>query len=171
MLKPIVVLLAGLHLAACSNSAPPYPPTPGSVPPAVQAPQQPLAKEVYELPRQCTQDAAEWFKHNYSLVKEPIAVEGGSITTIPLEYQNHFSHAKNGCFALLSQLTSFKSGAHAKSKEYIVVTHTLWNVRENSKLGAYEVKNVEAMTACNVSGATCASKEQWLAMAKPYIAE
>jgi hypothetical protein len=173
MLKLTVVLLAELSLGACSNSAPPYPPTPTSVPDAPQASQDdPAAKEVYELPKRCAEHTAAWFKRNYSQPQEALSGDGGgSITTMPLEYENHYSHAKNACFAVLSQLASFKNSAHSNAKEYIVVTHTLWDVKANAKLGAYEVKNVEAMTACNVLDATCSSKEQWLELAKPYIAE
>ena len=142
------------------------------MPSAPQVRPEPPAKEVDQLPWQCASDSAEWFTQNFSKPEEPVSVEGGgSTTTLPLEYHNHYSSARNGCFALLSQLTSFKSDLRSKSKDYIVVTHTLWNVNEKSRLGIYAVKNVEAMTACNVSGVTCMSKDQWLEMTRPYMTD
>ena len=172
LLKPSFALLVCLSLGACSNSAPPYLPTPTSVPapPGPQPSQDPAAREVYELPKRCAEDTSEWFKNNYSQPRQSVGVDGGGLTTIPLEYQNHFSRAKNACFVELSQLTSFKSGAHSK-QDYIVVTDTVWDVKANAKLAAYEVKNVDAMTACEVSGVSCTGKEQWLEMVRPYLAE
>ena len=125
-----------------------------------------------EVPKRCAEDTAEWFKRNHSNPAKPAGSPGdGSMSTVALEYQGHYSQAKHACFAVFSQMTSFKSGLHSGSRDYVEVTHTLWNVEENAKLGVYAVKNVETMTACNVLEASCTSKEQWLEMAKPYIAE
>jgi hypothetical protein len=44
-------------------------------------------------------------------------------------------------------------------------------VNKNSQLGAYVVKSLHAMTACNVMGAKCTSKEQWMDLAGTYLAE
>jgi hypothetical protein len=130
-----------------------------------------MAKKVYERPMRCTADTLEWFKRNYSQPPGPVSTQSGaSIATIPLEYQAHYSQAKQGCFAVLSLLSPLKGRQGSKSADY-GLTHELWDVNENSKLGTYEVRDVEAMTRCDVSGSTCTSKEQWLEMAKPYIAE
>ena len=131
-----------------------------------------MGTEAYEPPMRCTQNTAEWFKQNFSKPEEPSSTEGGgSTTTVPLEYQSHYSRTKNGCFAQLSQLSSFKGDQRSKLKDYIVVTHTLWDVNQKSRLGVYAVRDVEAMTACDMLGAKCVSKEQWLEMAKPYLTE
>jgi hypothetical protein len=124
-----------------------------------------MVTEVYEQPKRCSEDSARWFERNYSHAKEPVSVQGGASSTVPLEYQRHYSQAKKGCFAVLSLLTSFKN------ESGLEVTHSLWDVNENSKLGAYVVKNVDAMMACEVLGVACTSKEQWLEMIRPYIGE
>jgi hypothetical protein len=44
-------------------------------------------------------------------------------------------------------------------------------VNENSQLGAYVVKDLNEVTACNVLGTKCTTKEQWMDLARTYIAE
>jgi hypothetical protein len=103
MIKPFVVALVVVALGACSRPAPP------PAPPVAPAPKGPTAKEIYELRERCAKDAREWFKQNYSEPQDPVPVKGGgSISSLPPNYENHYSQAHNGCFAVLSQMTSFQ---------------------------------------------------------------
>jgi hypothetical protein len=173
MLKPCIILLASASLGACPNSgAPPYPPTPMPTPQLAQPAKAQTLKEVYELRERCASDTAAWFKRNYSEPQKltPPAA-GASITASAPEYQNHYSQAQSGCFAILSQVTSIKGSAHSKTQDSTILSKTLWDVNENSKLGSFVLKSPAEMTTCNVLGAACTSQEQWLDMAKPYVAE
>jgi hypothetical protein len=138
MMKPFVVVFLVVVLGACSNSAPPVAP----------APKGPTAKEIYELRERCAKDAMEWFKQNYSEPQDPIPVKGGgNISSLPPTYENHYSQAHNGCFAVLSQMMSFKFGAQPNQKDQIIQSSTLWDVNENSQIGTRRGSGV-ALASC-----------------------
>jgi hypothetical protein len=168
MVKRLVLLLAITALGACSRPAPPPPPAAAPAPTL----KGPTAKEIYELRERCAKDAREWFKQNYSEPQEPIPVTGGgSVASVPPTYENHYSQAQNACFAVLSQMTSFTYSAKQASKNNLIQSNTLWDVNENSQLGAFVVKNFNEVTACKVVGTQCMTKEQWMDLARPYLVE
>ena len=76
-------------------------------------------------------------------------------SSLPPTYENHYSLAHNGCFAVLSQMTSFKYRAQPNPEDEFIQSNTLWDVNENSQLGAYVVKDFKEVTACNVLGTKC----------------
>ncbi len=153
-----------------SDHAVAAPSVPMSTQPGASA--KPMAKEIYERRERCAKDAGEWFKRNYSEPQDPVPVKGGgSISSLPPTYENHYSQAHSGCFAVLSQMMSFKYGSQPNPKDNVLQSNTLWDVNENSQLGAYVVKDLHEVTACNVLGTKCTSKEQWMDLAKTYIAE
>jgi hypothetical protein len=160
------ILVALVALGACSRPVPP------PAPPVAPAAKGPTAKEIYDLRERCAKDAREWFKQNYSEPQDPIPVKGGgSISSLPPNYENHYSQAHNGCFALLSTMTSFKYSAQPNPKDNFVQTNALWDVNENSQVGVFVVKSFHEVTACRVLGTQCTTKEQWMDLARTYIAE
>jgi hypothetical protein len=165
-LKPFVVALVVIALGACSRPAPP------PAPPVALAPKEPTAKEIYELRERCAKDARDWFKQNNSELQDPVRVKGGgSISSLPPNYENHYSQAHNGCFAVLSLMTYFKFSAQPNPKDEFVQSNTLWDVNQNSQVGAFVVKDLNQVTTCNVLGSKCTTKEQWMDLARTYIAE
>ncbi len=65
--------------------------------------QPPTSKEVYEPRELCGRSARAWFSQNYGEPTEPIPLQsGGSISTTPASYENHYSVRKNDCFAIIS---------------------------------------------------------------------
>lgn len=160
-------MLVAVALVACSS------PTPPPAPSIAPAPKGPTAKESYELRERCAKDAMVWFKQNHPESQDdPISVKGGgSISSTSPTYQNHYSNVLNGCFALVYQMMSFQNSAQPSPKHAFVQSNTLWDVNENTQLGAYVVKNLKEMTACDVRGTKCTSKEQWMELAKNYMLE
>jgi hypothetical protein len=166
MMKPFGAFLMIVALGACSS------PTTPPIAPAPPAPKGTTANEIYELRERCAKDSMEWFKQNYPEPQDPIPVQGGGgISSLPATYQNHYSEAHNGCFALVYQMTYDKHGVQPNPKDSVFQSNTLWDVNENSQLGAYVVKDLSEITVCNVQDTKCMTKEEWMQLAKTYIAE
>src|SRR5262249_11283923 len=147
-------------LAGCQKPvADPSPPPPPN--------SEQVAKARYELDEKCGADARAWFKANYSEPPDPIKVEGGrEIASLPSTYQNHYSHTFNGCFAVLDTITSFPA-PHAQ----VVRTDALWDVNENRRVGVLVQKDMQTVTACDVEGTKCATKDEFEGMARHYMTE
>jgi hypothetical protein len=142
-----------------------------TAPPAQARPPGPtpeqVAKAKYEMDEKCAADTRVWFKANYPEEPEPMKVQGGGeiVNTMPT-YQNHYSHKRNGCFALLENMTTFPR-PHAQ----VVQTDSIWDVNENRRIGVLVQKDLQKVTACNTDGHECSSKSEFEDMAREYLAE
>ena len=161
LLAPTFVLV----LAACAPSTPS---------PAAQAPPSTKsgrsAEEIYSLRERCGKNAAEWFKANFSEQVESLpAQSGGGIDALPATYENHYSEQLNRCYAVVYQMTSIAYGRKPTPRHRIVQSNTLYDVHENSQIGIFIVADLENVTACNVAGAKCTTKDEFIELAKPYM--
>jgi hypothetical protein len=153
-------------LGGCQRATPP---TSSVSAPATTANRQPNRNEIYDLRRKCALDAREWFKQNYP-ESEPIPVQGGgSIISQPTGYENHYSESQNRCYALLHSIYS-TNGPKGRNSMFIQ-SNLLWDVNENVQLGAFVVKDLTGITACNVTESQCKTKEEWLSLARPYLTD
>jgi hypothetical protein len=127
--------------------------------------------ELYDLREKCGRDAREWFKQNFPDT-EPILVKGGgSVVNQPSGYENHYSRSQNRCYALVHMMM-LSSGVKDRI-DLFIQSNLLWEVNENAQLGAFVTKGLKEMeiTACNVTGAQCTSKDEWMKLAQPYLTD
>jgi hypothetical protein len=114
----------------------------------------------YELTQKCARDAREWFNQNYPNTDNANAV---------YDYSNHYSAAKNRCYALLHSLTVFQKSK--KFKGETVQSNELYDVNENSRIGAYIIADFSRVTACEFGGAKCRTADEWKTLARPYLVD
>ncbi len=136
-----------------------------AVAPPAPNPQQ-LAKFKYEMDEKCAGDARAWFKANHSEPLAPMKVQGGGeiLTSEGLD-QNHYSRKFNGCFAVLVTTTTFPHPAQ------VVMSHGMYDVNENARVGVLVLKDFQTVTACEVAGTKCTSKAEFESMARDYLVE
>jgi hypothetical protein len=153
----LMVLVCGCDQKTAAPPAPARPPGPTL---------EQVAKAKYEMDEKCAADTRAWFKANYPEEPEPIKVQGGGeiVTTMPT-YQNHYSHKRNGCFALLENMTTFPN-PHAQ----IIQTDSIWEVNENRRVGVLVQQDLKRVTACNVDAREC-SKSEFEGMTREYLAD
>jgi hypothetical protein len=185
-------------LAACGNNgAPPYAPEapqalpvlgaprPGSAPsgltplptraPATGAPSDPHV--LYDLREKCAADARQWYDH--------VNAAGGSYparSMLSHGFISHYDSKANECFAMTSAVSRIK--ATAPRKALLVEIHDLVDVLENRNIGRYSAPAAApdspqsavstpatVATECRVADKTCASKEDWDTLTRPYMTD
>jgi hypothetical protein len=119
-----------------------------------------------ELQEKCDRDAREWYEHQRDWEDSPNST-GVRITST---YANHYSAKFNRCYAVVDRSTSsteLKSGEVTRLR-----TSTLADVAANRDIGAanWSAAN-DAFNQCQVNGTACLSKEEWLALLRPYLEE
>jgi hypothetical protein len=82
-------------------------------------------------------------------------------------YENHYSRSQNGCVDLLHQTTLSRKAAKSSPGVSLVQGNLLYDVPEKAQLGAFVVKDLKEVTACNVSGMQCTTNEEWMRFAWP----
>jgi hypothetical protein len=165
---PIVLVIAAMSLAAflCAGVAGcEQKPAATAAPPPAPNPEQ-VAKFKYEMDEKCAADARAWFKANYSQPIEPMNVQGGGqVVTTAGVAQNHYSRKLNACFAVLETSTTFPRPAQ------LITNHAIYNVNENRRVGFLVDKNFQTVTACQVEGTKCASKDEFESRTRDYLVE
>ena len=124
--------------------------------PADASPPTPDARAIYELREKCSKDAAEWFKREHGEV-DTLGF------TIQNEYTNHYSEKLNRCFALWLN-------AAFPGKDLSLKNAALVDVNENREVGKYFSNSRNASYGkCSVANVSCASWDEWHALATPYM--
>ena len=163
--KGLLVALVGVFLVACGHD-PASPP-----PPQTQRADGAADKLNYELSARCGDDARSWYKANVPSDGEPIrSPGGGSITSAPMSYDNHYSRKEHGCFAHTMTYTVIDSGPgrHGKN-DGMLQTDEIWNVNENRRMGVLVQKDLTRVTACEVRGRKCATKEEFEGLIDDFL--
>jgi hypothetical protein len=120
----------------------------------------PTAQERYELQRTCGQQSREWFKGKYG--------EDGNVRDkwgqAAYSFENHYNSKLNACIVLLNKHDFRDMG----TRTTIV---SLIDLNQNKVLALYweYTSGPPGLFKCSVGTQTCASKEQWDALAKPYL--
>ena len=119
-----------------------------------------------ELQANCDHDARDWYEHQRDWEDSPNSAGVHVAST----YANHYSAKFNKCYAVVDRSTSNtapKSGEVTRLR-----TSTLTDVAANRDLGtAHWSGTNDAFNQCQVNGTACLSKEEWLALLRPYLEE
>jgi hypothetical protein len=169
-----------LLAAARPGSAPSGPTPQGSTPlpprsPAAGAPSDPHV--LYDLREKCAADARQWYDHSVTA--------GGSYAArsmLSRGFISHYDSKANDCFVMTSAVSRIK--ATAPRKALLVEIHDLVDVLENRNIGRYSAPAAAAdspqsavstpatvATECRVADKTCASKEDWDTLTRPYMTD
>jgi hypothetical protein len=153
-------------LAACDKAALPAAPlSTARAAPALTA-QAPDTTPGPALLQQCDRDARDWYEHQQSWEDFPNSAGLHIVST----YANHYSARFNRCYAVVDRSTT---GTDAQTA---AVTHlrtsTLTDIVANRDIGnASWFGSNDAFNQCQVNGTACLSKQEWLALLRPYLEE
>ena len=151
----LLIACGGALLVSCNKKAQPSP--------TQAAPLKPDPRAVYELHEKCGKDAAEWFKREH----ESASMASNNVLTVQNEYTNHYNERLNRCYAVVSKV-DFTS--NSKGESHRLQGETLADVNENRLVGRFFSNTTnDRPLKCNVDSSTCASLDEWQALAKPYM--
>jgi len=155
-------------LAACDQVSLPAPAV--AAVHAAAAPPAPVAESgnrpSAEVQGKCDREARDWYERQRDWEDAPNST-GVRVTST---YANHYSAKFNRCYAVVDRSTSnteLTSGEVTRLR-----TSTLTDVAANRDIGtAHWSGTTEAFNQCQVNGTACLSKEEWLALLRPYLEE
>jgi outer membrane murein-binding lipoprotein Lpp len=119
------------------------------------------------LSRQCALDAEKWYKKELSNGFSAPVTGGGHVYEGVSGYQVHYSKSQHGCFALVHKV--FLSTRAKTSVGTFIQTTLLYNVYENSEIGGLTIKFPSQIGICEVANVQCKTKQEWIALARPYL--
>jgi len=119
-----------------------------------------------EVQEKCDREARDWYEHQRDWEDAPNSA-GVRVTST---YANHYSARFNSCYAVVDRSTSnteLTSGEVTRLR-----TSTLTDVAANRDIGTAHWSGAgDAFNQCQVNGTACLSKEEWLALLRPYLEE
>jgi len=152
-------------LAACDKASLPAPPVAtASAAAAVPTPAPPASKISPQVQEKCDRDARDWYEHQRAWEDFPNSAGVRIVST----YANHYSTRFNRCYAVVDRATSntdVKTGAVTQLR-----TSTLTDVLADRDVGtANWFGSNDAFNQCQVNGTACLSKQEWIALLRPYL--
>ena len=117
-----------------------------------------------ELNAECARDARDWYEHQHAW--EAVANSGG--VRVVSTYHAHYSAELGRCFIVVNRSTSGTEPGAGGSRH--LERSILTDIAANRDIGTADwFGSNAAFDQCQVNGTACLSKDEWLALLRPYM--